>query len=185
MDIINQLIPVFTLILGSYFTWRITRHKSTTDLINVDKQIESSYRQQRDQLEATAKTTQQQIHAQVILAERMKWIGNLRDSLTDFLGWVPFIVASSGNEAGVSLDERRDMLISQVNTSVKIYLLLNPQEEDHVELHVLLGKAIALQRTSVASEASAPADVSEIMAKITMSAQKILKREWERVKQGK
>ena len=73
-------------IITGIITWTTTKQKTLTDLINVDKQIESSYRQQRAQLEATAKTTQQQIHAQVILAERMKWIGNLRDALAEFQG---------------------------------------------------------------------------------------------------
>lgn len=165
-------------IITGIITWTTTKQKTLADLINVDKQIESSYRQQRAQLEATAKTTQQQIHAQVILAERMKWIGTLRDALVDFQTSVAFLASSSGiDQDHDSLKERRAMLNSQIAVGAKIGLLLNPNEEDHLELQSLISNATTAQRDSQAT-------VPQIMTHIEIAAQKILKREWERVKQG-
>ena len=168
-------------IITGIITWTTTKQRTLADLINVDKQIESSYRQQRTQLEATAKTTQQQIHAQVILAERMKWIQNLRDSIVEMQVTVAFLAASLGtDEDPQSREESRAALRSQIALTTKIGLLLNPNEEDHLELQELLRKATTTQRDFPTNQANVPA----IMADITMTAQKILKREWERVKKG-
>ena len=169
-------------ILTGIITWTTTKQRTVTDLINVDKQVESSYRLQRAQLEATAKTTQQQIHAQVVLAERMKWIATLRDSLAEFVGSVPLGLVLSKSEEPGSEEKLRALLSSQAVVACKIILLLNPDEDDHTELHQRVTTAALAQFGDDETQA---ANAAVQLVGLTEIARKILKREWERVKKGK
>ncbi|MFC1749659.1 hypothetical protein ACFL2V_12730 [Pseudomonadota bacterium] len=181
----EALIGLSGVALGSVITgivtWTITKQKTLADLINVDKQIESSYRQQRAQLEATAKTTQQQIHAQVILAERMKWIGTLRESIAQFQGvlFAMSWVFSELPRVSVLTDKEKASLDSEAVLYSKICLLLNPNEEDHLALMQLMNDAMNEARDGFKS-----GDGHKVMGSMLRSAQEILKREWERVKKG-
>ena len=172
-------------LIGSFITgiitWTTTKQKTVTDLINVDKQIESSYRLHRAQLEATAKTTQQQIHAQVILAERMKWIAMLRESIAEFQG-VLFAMSSRIQLQGANMLFDRDTakMDSEAALYAKICLLLNPNEKDHLAFMELLNDAMTEANNGFQSGHS-----HEVLGSILRSAQEILKREWEVVKAGK
>ena len=62
----------------------------------------------------------------------------------------------------------------------KIRLLLNPTEADHLELSRTIDTAMERLQSEESCEADTKADVENI----TRAARAILKREWQRVKQG-
>jgi len=64
----------------------------------------------------------------------------------------------------------------------KIALLINPREEDHQMLLALVDRRLNLLSVSPSQEVWEEGQV--IGAELTSVAQNVLKREWERVKQG-
>lgn len=126
---------------------------------------------------ATMWIAKKQIHAKVILAERMKWIATLRDSISQFVGAIDDVNRYNAN-LSVSMLEQAQAAISQAGVlHMKIDLLLNPKEDDHIALGKFLAQAFLNIRDKTVGGPN-------ILANITTMSQEILKREWERVKKG-
>jgi hypothetical protein len=119
--------------------------------------------------------------ALVISNNRQDWINALRDSISEFQSiLVQLSLQKKYPEVGLTDDrmlkrERASFLYA------KIKLLINPNEDDHIELVRLISEAFK-RSLGVAEENN---DLGEVNINITNTAQKILKREWKRVKKGR
>jgi hypothetical protein len=137
----------------------------------------------------TLMVAKKQINATVLSANRQKWIESLRTTLAEFLSlMVAALVVKAnwkdewdGGRAPLQKDPRLlDKVQRMVMTQAEIRLLINPTEADHQHLLVAIDTAIHRLRDGVSSDAETEKDIQVI----TEMAQKILKREWQRVKRG-
>ncbi len=116
------------------------------------------------------------IRSQVLSVNRQQWINTLRDTISEYVSllWV--------SSAGF-LDDQNSypemQRVTQVKT--KLSLLLNPTEEDHKQLDQLLTKAM-VQVAQESQKTQVSKEFIDIHDEITRLSQRILKREWERVK---
>src|SRR6266516_1935530 len=137
----------------------------------------------------TLAVAKRQFNATVLSANRQKWIETLRDLLAELISMlVAVYVVKSGWKGkwdkGLSAVASEPALLPKLERVVlvqwKIRLLLNPTEADHLELSRTID--IAMERLQ--SEESCEADTKADVENITRAARAILKREWQRVKQG-
>jgi hypothetical protein len=124
------------------------------------------------------RSTEQQIRANIVSANRQVWINNLRDDLAD--------LAASRKYAGIDI-RKKEMLESGFTANQKkllahiemlrerIRLRLNPAEADHKILVGLIDDFL---------DAEDGVSITNIGQEVTLQAQKVLKAEWERVKRG-
>jgi len=104
----------------------------------------------------------------IIANNRQEWINELRDEITRFLTVVALIPPSQ-ELTQISEIEQKSLWLH----NYKIQLLLNPNEDDHIEL---VGKIKdEINNLIACNEETLISDIISI-------SQKILKREWDRVK---
>ena len=125
-----------------------------------------------------------QFRAAVLSKNRQDWINSLRDCLAEFnaILYDTFAHAHSG---GLTRDAREcaNAFMRANAVRSKVTLLLNPSESDHSQLLDVMRKmSDSATRADDPVAATAFAEQDE---QFTSLAQKILKREWERVKKGK
>ena len=104
----------------------------------------------------------------IITNNRQEWVNSLRDEITSFLA----VVASTSPSQSIPDIPSDDMKKLWIH-SYKIELLINPKEDDHKELVRLIREEISNLTTS---------SDSTLISEIILLSQKILKREWDRVK---
>lgn len=104
----------------------------------------------------------------IITNNRQEWINSLRDEITSFLA----VVASTSPSQKVPDIPDREMKSLWLH-SYKIQLLLNPSEDDHIQLVNKIRAEI-----NNLNEQNGQTLISEIIS----LSQQILKREWGRVK---
>jgi len=129
-----------------------------------------------------------QFKASVISANRQEWINTLRDCIAEFqvnakIVTVETKLASQDSTSLASDPKSFDQAIGKMRVLLnKLALLINPNEIDHAELLKLIGKVedLCINEASIDDEKH-----DSLQKEITSLAQKILKREWERVKKGK
>ena len=130
-----------------------------------------------------------QFNATVLSANRQKWIETLRDLLAELISvLVAVFVVKSGWKGkwdkGLGAIARDPALLPKLERMVlvqwKIRLLLNPTEADHQELSRTIDTALQRLQSEESHESETRADVENV----TRLGRAILKREWERVKQG-
>jgi hypothetical protein len=130
----------------------------------------------------------QQFKATVISANRQQWINTLRDCIADFqtktkIALVETSLALNNETAVASNVKDHDEALKGMRFLVnKTALLLNPNETDHSEL-ILLFKQ--LEDHCINGDPNERTKEEKLQDSITSIGQKILKREWERVKRGK
>lgn len=125
-----------------------------------------------------------QINASVVSANRQTWINRLRDELATLVGIVHHLPSAHANGA-VSADAAITEYGRFVEKFQVIKLLINPKETDHQELIRLIESA---DKKIIESINKSQANASEFEAagqRIVAQSQIVLKREWERVKNGK
>ena len=138
----------------------------------------------------TLSVARRQFNANVLSANRQRWIESLRDLLAELISL--FVLAGvlrstwkqtwDGGLGPVAADAAvRDKLERLVLVTSKIRLMINPNEADHQALYRAIETALQRFKSDGAlREADSHADVETI----TRLAQAILKREWQRVKLG-
>ena len=152
LSLIATTIAVF---IGPMVSWRIATH-----------QIRTSSALARDQMHASAEASSKQISAPM----RQVWINNLRDLLAELTS-----SASHYHESGY--EDRFDEEYQRVKLLVaKIQFMLNPNENDHQRLEVLMERMVA------SIENRKPDVFPEIHTEVITLSRSILKREWDRVK---
>ncbi len=125
-----------------------------------------------------------QINASVVSANRQTWINRLRDELATLVGIVHHLPSAHAN-GSVSADAAITEYGRFVEKFQVIKLLINPKETDHQELIRLIESA---DKKIIESINKSQANSSEFEAagqRIVAQSQIVLKREWERVKNGK
>lgn len=131
------------------------------------------------QLRASREIAQRQINASIVSTSRQNWINALREAIADLLatgGRLQHIIYHQGPVLTEADIERVSLQRS------RIALLINPLEEDHKGLVILADELLSVIQAS--QDPAALRRASELAFKITAQGQAILKREWERVKQG-
>jgi len=124
----------------------------------------------------------QQFKATVLSKNRQEWINNLRDLLAEYNAILRKMHVAYGRTSpmlpeGELMSEllRAELIISQVT------LLVNPEESDHAALLRLMRK---LPTVAISKKDDQVTEVVALDTEYIALAQKILKREWERVKKG-
>lgn len=137
----------------------------------------------------TLAVARRQFNATVLSANRQKWIEAMRDMLAELISLLvaALVVKAKWQD---SWDKGRGPLIGDpallekleriVLAQSKIRLLTNPVEADHQHLVQAIDSAFKRLQSEASSDSESEADIETI----TALGQKILKREWQRVKQG-
>lgn len=157
-----------------------TRRQIQASLASNQAQIEAMLEVSKTQNESTLKVAKQQISADVVSRNRQAWINSLRDRISEFVALnSSFVIRglATPHANAELLQSQVERLFHCKNT---ILLLLNPNEEDHAELADLLNTVLPLFADVVSNQNLLRSREVEIIEK----TQPILKREWERVKQG-
>jgi len=137
----------------------------------------------------TLSVARRQFNANVLSANRQKWIETLRDLLAELISLlVAALVIKSGWkdkwDKGLGLINTDRAFLAKLERIVlvqwKIRLLINPTESDHRELYDTIATALKRLQSEKSHDAETEADIESI----TKLGQSILKREWERVKRG-
>jgi hypothetical protein len=136
----------------------------------------------RSQSRTALEVASQQIKASVVSANRQAWINNLRDAIAEFLGALTHIEARPAVQINRDEAREREYVERVRRLRSRIALMINPQEEDHRRLLVLIDTAVSLAPVSFDAELVKKA--TQVQQDITEQSQRILKREWERVKSG-
>lgn len=127
-----------------------------------------------------------QIRATTVSANRQQWITSLRDEIASFLSHLNVIgYIASGSltyDAGAFRSAVEGLHLSEA----KIQLMINPKEADHEKLIKLLEAAItaAVKKKDKQEAPTKDEKKEDPVGDVVRQAQKILKREWVRVKSG-
>jgi len=170
-------------------TVKTARQQRAADHNIASRQIDSSFKLLREQLDSqnTIALTQissardqalEEIKAEVLAKNRQEWINDLRNTLALFI----VSTHKCRNHLTVAPHERDQRMIeANVDDAwlhlTRLRLLINPNEDDHVELIVTANLMFDL----IQSAERKPLHM-EVERKLLIKAQEILKREWERVK---
>ena len=125
----------------------------------------------------------------VLSVNRQKWIDTMRDLVASLNSQLLIAAALRQTVAEpTGLIIARDPELSKrvenlLRTVSKIELMLNPQEQDHQQLNVLMKEAIDQLRSPLLED-SVEDRIEVISRDITQVLQGILKQEWARVKRG-
>lgn len=124
-----------------------------------------------------------EVNAQVISTNRQVWINRLRDELAHFIKdvrHVPSTHAADAITTAEAIARYEDMALREE----RIKLLLNPTENDHIELLKLIASAREKTQTAINAKKSMANEQDSIANLVVKAAQPVLKREWVRVKNG-
>jgi hypothetical protein len=137
----------------------------------------------------TMSVAKRQFNANVLSANRQKWIEALRDMMAEVISLIVAVVVVKQQWKGtwnrgrgaIEADPRLlAKLERMILVSWKIRLLINPNEADHMALVQRLETAVHRLELEEVDEAATRADVDEI----TRLSQVILRQAWARVKLG-
>lgn len=124
-----------------------------------------------------------QINASVISSNRQVWINRLRDEIATLVAIIHHLPSAHANDS-VSTDSAISEYGKFVEKCQIIKLLINPKEIDHQELVRLIESADTKIIESINSKKAKASEFEAIGQRIVVQSQIVLKREWERVKNG-
>jgi hypothetical protein len=124
-----------------------------------------------------------QIYATIVSSSRHNWINTLRDTISEFLSSCSRVVIFYPLEKG---ERNLSVLLERVSLlKHKVALLLNPNETLHRELLRAVYELNGITMENAGTNQSKSSDFGNVNRKLTESAQKVLKSEWEIVKKGR
>jgi hypothetical protein len=126
-------------------------------------------------LRLTYRTATESRFINTVTAERVKWIQELRGNISKFCGATYSWITIYSSQSAVS-PQAVELLKEIDRLGFQIRLQLNPKEEPDQEIEALI--KLIPQRTDVAELDSLKASLE----KLTLSTQRLLKKEWEKVK---
>jgi Icc-related predicted phosphoesterase len=124
-----------------------------------------------------------QINASVVSSNRQVWINRLRDELATLVGIIHHMPSAHANESVSTKDAIADYG-KFVEKFQVIKLLINPNETDHQELVRLIECADKKIIESINDKTANASEFETIGRSIVTQSQMVLKKEWERVKNG-
>jgi hypothetical protein len=158
VPICSLAVAALAVFVGPLVAWRVAKRQSETSLAVARKQVVAPMRQ--------------------------KWIDNLRDRVAEVISTAHWFYVSGMNEvADLNEDEDWSKEQNQVDRKLifllnQVELMLNPKEEDHVAL-VLALKGVGAAAFPLGGKAP---DISVAVSEANAICKRVLKREWERVK---
>jgi hypothetical protein len=128
----------------------------------------------KKQIAASRATADLQARANVLSKSRQEWINTLRNEIAGFMSLsghaLPTIMANI-TSVGDTLTLTKEIRLHLA----KVKLLINPKEDDHVAL-------VKRMEATVASLSNLNFQIEAANVELAVIAQRVLKREWERVK---
>jgi hypothetical protein len=124
-----------------------------------------------------------QFRASVLSANRQQWVNTLREQIAAFVSEAHAIMFEAAHQCETddyAAQRRRYVNLNLLET--KINLLINHQEEDHRQLVSTLA---SISSALVKSHGRDQEGVMGVIAGITPLSQRILKREWVRIRSGR
>ena len=131
---------------------------------------------------------------QKITEFRQKWIDDLRNDISLFVAKISFVADRTQDEFEKEKGEKKIFEINQLNIGLsileakealeKIKLKLNPDEDDHKNLQENLSAMIKHMNDDETSGDKLGDSIDNFVAEVNIISRKILKSEWERVKEG-
>lgn len=156
IPVISLVIAALAVFVGPAISWHIAK-----------RQICASSELATSQIRSLLETSNRQITAPM----RQAWINDLRDSLAELCS-----TALHGNTSGAGFDVSPNTIMLRIRLlESKIQLMLNTAETDHARLEDLIAQMVGAMRRND--------KFFEIHAEVIALSKKILKREWDRVKQ--
>jgi len=159
LPILSLCVALLAVFVGPFISYIVSKHQSETSLHVANKQI--------------------------IAPMRQAWIELLRNRVAEILSASLWYYVSGQDENIISgeNDEENNIESQKLERKLlfitsQIELMLNPNEDDHIELLKSLKKAQQVMWPYSKSSSEFP----EHHKKTTELCQKVLKREWERVK---
>jgi len=159
-SILAFIVAIFTSLIG----WRAN-----------NKQIKSSRESIKEQIQSAKEIAELDFRKQVLSANRVKWIEDLRNKVSLLISTMIMIDPSNDN----SLSKLE--LIIELSTS--ILLMLNPNDPRDSEFIGLMNDLPVLILKY--PKDTTPKDIGEMRKKIINISKQILKSEWQKVKEGK
>jgi len=128
-----------------------------------------------NQIAASRATADLQARANVLSKSRQDWINSLRAEIAGFMSLtghaLPTVMRAVTNGGGDTMALTKDIRLHLAKTT----LMINPKEEDHIAL-------LKIMRNTVTQLSCLDFDVQSANDELAAIAQRVLKREWERVK---
>ena len=137
----------------------------------------------------TLAVARRQINANVLSANRQKWIESLRETMAEMISLMVAVIVVKQNWKGewrrgrgaIAADPTLlNKLERMILVNWKIRLLLHPSEDGHIALVHRLDEALARLELEETDESAVRGDVEAI----TAMSQAILRDAWRRVKAG-
>ena len=124
-----------------------------------------------------------QSNVSVLAKSRQEWINTLREEISQII----VIIRSMEVIMGIPSEKQDPKILLRTAEQgklkeSKIRLLINPDETDHVELVEAIHKALSRALNGMTNNAENKISLDVIESEIIEKTQKILKREWSRVK---
>ena len=137
--------------------------------LTAKQQINTSFALARDQMHTSLETANKKITAPM----RQKWINKLRELLAE-------LTSSAEHYYVAGFEDRTDEEYQRVTLlQAHIRLMLNSNEEDHQRLEVLMRRMV----DEIQYEKGKKPEFPDLHAEVIALSRKILKREWDRVKE--
>ncbi len=169
---ILAIIALLSVIVGPYVSYRIA-------LRTVKSQTEITERQIATQINLA----EYEIKAKVLSGNRQEWINTLRNTISEYQSIIHSIamIIITANMEGVKIGQ--DYFAQSKEASLrkyKIRLLINSTEEDHKKIIEIIDK---IDKEVLYNQSHNITLINSLQIDLTEISQKVLKREWERVKQ--
>lgn len=178
--IASQFVTLYVARRQHASTLAIAKDQNETSLRIGQQQNTNALALAQQQNETALRVARQQVLADVVSASRRQWLDTLRQTVAEYL-------ASAGRFGGVrAVDILKVQSPSEIIVNIerltllymKLRLLLNPAEPDHIQLADAAGEVVQAAVKSQPDTAAIGAGYQKVMD----AAQRVLKREWERVK---
>lgn len=180
------VVALIALFLGPWMQWRIAKKQVQMQADIAERQIETQSRIATRQI------------ADSISGKRQNWVDELRKDAAEFLTVVGRIQELKRprvdqmiamTEIAEDFKERLTVEMRAKELGTRIKLRLNPNEAEHNHLVELIGEMASKgyglnRRYTPAEEIEAARIFNEASNSVVTHLQKILKHEWERVKNG-
>lgn len=144
-------------------------------IYTIKKKTEESIKAHDESVKSQTKIAELNNRTQVLSTNRQAWINTLREEIAQYLS--DLHILQFEKNLGSEMDKKNCSLAlkNAYFRRNKIQLLINPEEEDHQQLVSMIYDALPATSKSIE-------ELNDIEAQLIAISQKILKREWMRVK---